>query len=51
MTEQRTLLTAEEFFRLYSHKEGDYELVKGEIVEMAPPGWDHGAPLSTLPAH
>ncbi len=42
MTEQRTLLTAEEFFRLYSHQEGDFELVKGEIVEMAPPGWDHG---------
>jgi hypothetical protein len=28
MAEQRTLLTAEEFFRLYSHREGDYELVK-----------------------
>jgi Uma2 family endonuclease len=42
MTEQRILLTAEEFFEQYSHKEGSYELVKGEVVEMAPPGWDHG---------
>lgn len=42
MTEQRTLLTAEEFFRLYSHKDGDYELVKGEVIKMAPPGGVHG---------
>jgi Uma2 family endonuclease len=42
MTEQRILLTAEEFFWLYSHKEGDYELVKGEVIEMAPPGIAHG---------
>ena len=37
MTTQRTLLTAEEFFHLYSHLEGDFELVKGEVIEMAPP--------------
>lgn len=42
MTEQHTLLTAEEFFRLYSDKEGHYELVKGEVIEMAPPGGVHG---------
>lgn len=42
MAEQRTLLTADEFFWLYSHKEGDYELVKGEVIEMAPPGGVHG---------
>jgi Uma2 family endonuclease len=42
MAEQRTLLTAEEFFWLYSHKEGDYELVKGEVIEMPPPGGVHG---------
>ncbi len=42
MTEQRTLLTADEFFRLYSHRDGDYELVKGEVVKMAPPGGVHG---------
>lgn len=42
MTEQRTLLTQEEFFRLYSHREGDYELVKGEVIETPPPGIEHG---------
>lgn len=42
MTEPLTLLSAEDFFRLYSHKEGHYELVKGEVVEMPPPGIVHG---------
>ncbi len=42
MSQQRTLLTADEFFRLYSHKEGQYALVKGEVIEMAPPGGVHG---------
>ena len=42
MSEQRTLLTVDEFFRLYSHKEGNYELVKGEVIEMPPPGGVHG---------
>ena len=42
MSQQRTLLTAGEFFRLYSHKEEHYELVKGEVIEMAPPGGIHG---------
>ena len=42
MSQQRTLLTAEEFFRLYSHKDEHYELVRGEVIELAPPGWVHG---------
>ena len=42
MTRQRTLLTADDFFRLYSHKEGRYELVDGEVVEMAPVNEQHG---------
>ncbi len=42
MSEQRTLLTADEFFRLYSHKEGQYALVKGEVIEMSLPGGVHG---------
>jgi Uma2 family endonuclease len=42
MGQQRTLLTAGEFFRLYSSKEGHYELVKGKVIEMPPPGWVHG---------
>ncbi len=48
MAEQRTLLTAEEFFWLYSHKEGDYELVRGEVIEMAPPGGIHGSTASNI---
>jgi Uma2 family endonuclease len=48
MSEQRTLLTAEEFFRLYSHRDGDYELVKGEVVKMAPPGGVHGGTATNI---
>ena len=43
MTRQKTLLTAEDFFRLYSHKDGRYELVDGEVVVMAPANEQHGA--------
>ena len=43
MARQKTLLTAAEFFRLYSHKDGRYELVDGEVVEMAPTNEQHGA--------
>ena len=42
MTQQKTLLTAEKFFRLYSHKDGRYELVDGEVVELAPVNEQHG---------
>ena len=53
MTEQKTLLTAEEFFRLYAGKDGKAELVRGIVVtpatvsekhgvEMAPVGEEHG---------
>ena len=42
MTQPKTLLTADEFFRLYSHKDGRYELVDGEVVEMAPVNEQHG---------
>ena len=42
MSTQKTLLTADEFFRLYSHKDGRYELVDGEVVEMAPVNEQHG---------
>ncbi len=33
MTQSRTLLTAEEFWRLYAGKDTRYELVKGELIE------------------
>ena len=53
MTEQKTLLTAEEFFRLYAGKDVNAELVRGIVVtpgtvsekhgvEMAPVGEEHG---------
>ena len=42
MSTQKTLLTADEFYRLYAHKDGRYELVDGEVVEMVPPNWGHG---------
>ena len=42
MTQQRTILTSEEFFREYAHRDGDFELVKGEVIEMSPPGVGHG---------
>ena len=42
MSTRKTLLTADEFFRLYSHLERRYELVDGEVVEMAPVNEQHG---------
>lgn len=42
MSTQKTLLTADEFYRLYAHKDGRYELVDGEVVEMAPVRRRHG---------
>ncbi len=48
MTRQKTLLTADDFFRLYSHKDGRYELVDGEVVEMAPVFRRHGRVASNI---
>ncbi len=42
MASPRTLLTADDFYREYSGKEGKYELVDGEVITMAPPGYEHG---------
>ena len=42
MATQKTLLTADEFYRLYAHKDGRFELVDGEVVEMAPVLRRHG---------
>lgn len=38
---QKTLVTAEEFYRDYSGREGRHELVRGEVVTMTPPGIEH----------
>ena len=48
MTQQRTLLTAEEFFLRYSHKDQPYELVRGEVIELELPGWEHGRVAVTI---
>ena len=42
MSTQKTLLTANEFFEQYGHKDGRYELVQGEVEEMAPVTEEHG---------
>jgi Uma2 family endonuclease len=43
MATKHKLLTAEEFFQKYAHEDGRYELVKGRVIEMTPPGGIHGA--------
>ncbi len=48
MTQQQTLLTAEEFFRLYGGKDDHYELVEGKVVETAIPGMQHGGVVATV---
>ncbi|MBI2917691.1 MAG: Uma2 family endonuclease [Chloroflexi bacterium] len=50
MATQRTLLTADQFFREYAGKEGRYELVRGEVVPMTPPGTVHGAVMMNIGA-
>ena len=43
MTTQKTLLTAEEFYLFCCENDGWYELVDGEVVELAPPNDEHGS--------
>lgn len=38
-----TIITAEELFNMPGDGFHRYELVRGEVVKMAPPGFDHGA--------
>ena len=42
MTTQKTLLTADEFYLFCCQNDGWYELVDGEVVELAPPNDEHG---------
>ena len=42
MTTQKTLITAEEFYLFCCENDGWYELVDGEVVELAPPNDEHG---------
>ncbi len=48
MSTQKTLLTADEFYQLYSYKDGRYELVDGEVSEMAPVTEEHGGIASSI---
>ena len=43
MTTQKTLLSAEEFYLFCCQNDGWYELVAGEVVEMAPANDEHGS--------
>ncbi len=55
MAMPKTLMTADQFFREYGGKEGWYELVRGEVVQLTLPGAVHGAVVvniaATLEAH
>ena len=42
MTQQKTLMTADEFFEFCDRNDGRYELVDGEVVELAPAQRRHG---------
>ena len=42
MAQQRTLLTADEFYDFCCRNDGRYELVDGEVVELAPVSEEHG---------
>ncbi|MGH2351789.1 MAG: Uma2 family endonuclease [Chloroflexota bacterium] len=46
-----TLTTAEEFLRWPDDGRHRYELVRGEVVVMAPPGFEHGGRALTLGFH
>ncbi len=41
-TEQRTRLTADEFYCFQGKPDKHYELIDGEVIEMSPPGGEHG---------
>ena len=41
-TQKTTLLIADEFLELYRYRDSKFELVRGEVVEMEPPGEEHG---------
>ncbi len=48
MTTQKTLLTAEEFYLFCCENDGWYELVDGEVVELAPLNDEHGEIASNV---
>ena len=48
MTQQKTLMTADEFFDFCGRNDGRYELVDGEVVELAPAQRKHGRAASNI---
>ena len=50
MTQQKTLMTADDFFDFCDRNDGRYELVDGEVVELAPVQRRHGRTASSISA-
>ena len=48
MTQQKTLMTADQFFEFCDRNDGRYELVDGEVVELAPAQRRHGRAASNI---
>ena len=48
MAQQKTLLTADQFFDFCDRNDGRYELVDGEVVELAPVFRRHGRAASNI---
>ena len=50
MTQQKTLMTADQFLEFCDRNDGRYELVDGEVVELAPARRVHGRTASSISA-
>ena len=48
MSTQKTLLTADEFYDFCCKNDGRYELVRGEVIELAPTNDQHGEISSNI---
>ncbi len=48
MSTQKTLLTADQFFDFCCKNDGRYELVRGEVIELAPANDEHGEIASNV---
>ena len=48
MTTQKTLLTADQFYDFCCKNDGRYELVRGEVIELAPANDEHGEIASNI---
>ena len=48
MTQQKTLMTADEFFEFCERNDGRYELVIGEVIELSPVNDEHSGIASNI---